>query len=91
MKDPEMGRKERVGKLLLEIPVRELHNDIFDGAKKGDVPEIVDRNGKVILYETKLQEILPLNLRRATLQHKQMCGCEVCHTARMLQESLNSF
>ena len=65
IKNPETGVKERVAKLLLEIPVRELHNDLVEAAESGDVPEVVDRNRKIVISDTSLCRNLPPNLCRA--------------------------
>ena len=76
---------------MLEIPVRELHNDLVEAANNGDLPEAVDRQGRIIVSDTKLRAILPPELRRATKQHKQMCGCETCYTIKWLHSSLVCF
>jgi hypothetical protein len=53
--DPETGKKTKtVGKLLLQIPIRELHNDLVAAAEKGDLPGLLDANGKIIVSDTSL-------------------------------------
>jgi hypothetical protein len=90
--DEETGKKTKtVGKLLLQIPIRELHNDLVLAAEKGDLPGLLDLNGRIVVSDTSLRNILPPQLRRATERHKQMCGCETCLTPRSHQQSLNSW
>jgi hypothetical protein len=88
VKDPITGLKTRVRKLLLYIPVRELHNDLLG---KGGLPEARDSNQNVLISDTRLRTILPTELRAATDSHKQMCGCQYCLTTRFLQAALNAF
>jgi hypothetical protein len=52
IKNPATGEKERVPKLLLEILVRELHNDLVEAAELGDIPEVVDHNGKIVVSDS---------------------------------------
>ena len=90
--DATTGKKTKVlAKLLLQISIRELHNDLVAAAERGDLPELLDSNGRMIISDTRLRSILPPQLRRATQRHKQMCGCEVCLVPRSHQQSLNAF
>ena len=89
VRNPETGLKERVGKLLLEIPVRELHNDLIDD--KTGLKEARNEKGEVLISDTALRYLLPKQIRKMTARHKQMCGCETCITMRSLQQSLNSY
>ena len=96
VKNPETKQKERVGKLLLEIDVRELHNDLIElpvekGGKGGGLAEARDSNGKIIISDTSLRYLLPPQLKRMTEKHKQMCGCEVCLIGDSHQKTLNAF
>ena len=92
IKDPEApeGRR-RVGKLLLEISVRELHNDLLDTPENGGLAEARDESGNILISDTALRYLLPPQLRRMTASHKQMCGCEKCLSIRSLQQSLNAW
>ena len=93
VRNAETGKKERVGKLLLEISVRELHNDLISTATGGLVdglPEARDAKGKVVISDTSLRYLLPPQLKAMTERHKQMCGCETCIVADQLQLSLNA-
>jgi hypothetical protein len=90
VQNPITKVKERVGKLLLEVPVRELHNDLIEPPERGGFVEAW-QDGKVIISDTSLRRLLPKELRPATERHKQMCCCETCMSPRMLQSSLNAF
>jgi len=85
------GEKERVPKLLLQIPVRELHNDLLKPVEEGGLLEARDNNGRALISDTALRSMMPEQLRRATERHKQMCGCEICITVRSLQQTLNAW
>jgi hypothetical protein len=89
VKLPGSTQKQRVTKLLLEIPVRELHNRMLS-----ELPVARDDRGKAVVSDTTLRRILKENvpqLRRASLRHKEMCCCEVCQSVFSLQRSLNAF
>ena len=90
-KNPLTGLKERIGKLLLEIPVRELHNDRLLPTNEGGFAGSRDEEGKIIISNTTLRNLLPFELRPATETHKQLCGCELCNCATSLQKTLNAF
>ena len=92
----ETGKKERVGKLLLEISVRELHNNLIAlpvdaGGPGGGLAEARDDAGKIIISDTALRYLLPPQLKAMTERHKLMCGCETCLVPDTLQRSLNAF
>ena len=93
VKDPITGVKRRVRKLLLYIPIRELHNDLVKLASEGigGLPEARDSLNNVLISDTRLRAILPTELRAATDSHKQMCGCQYCLTARFHQAAYNAF
>jgi hypothetical protein len=81
-------------KLLREIPIREMHNDLLKSQEDGGLECALDAAGKPTISDSQfrklLKEVLP-QLRKASLRHKQMCGCETCIGMRYLQEALNRF
>lgn len=96
VKDPATGERVRVAKLLLEIPVRELHNDMIEraieeGGKGGGLPEARDKHGNVLISDTALRYLMPTHLKPATERHKLMCGCEICLLSDGLQKTLNAW
>jgi hypothetical protein len=80
------GGKEQAGKLLLEIPVCKIHNNMLLPVNKGGFAGARDESGATILWK-----LLPRELRPAMEMHKQSCGCELCITATSLQKTLNAF
>jgi hypothetical protein len=52
--DPVTGIKERVPQLLLQIPVRELHNDLLKPIEEGGLLEVRDENGIALIRDTAL-------------------------------------
>ena len=91
IKLPGVAAKSRVGKLLLEIPAPELHNQMVaeDGLK-----EARDSEGRALISDTALRKIIKEQLpqlRRLTAKHKQMCGCETCLTMSSNHKSLVGF
>jgi hypothetical protein len=88
IKDPETGKKVRTGKILLEVSVREFHNNLLDLPANGGLDCARNAEGKVLISDTALRYLLPPQLRRMTESHKQMCGCEVCLCIRSLHSTL---
>jgi hypothetical protein len=62
VKNPSTGLKEWRGKLLLEIPVRELHNDMLLPISEGGLAGVRDEDGKIIILDTTLRNLLPEKL-----------------------------
>jgi hypothetical protein len=94
IKAPGCNQKTRVGKLLLDILVRELHNKMVSDVIDGGLANARNSNGKVTVSDTTLRRIIKQDipqLRRASSRHKQMCMCVTYITARMLQNALNGF
>ncbi|OEU19555.1 hypothetical protein FRACYDRAFT_235613 [Fragilariopsis cylindrus CCMP1102] len=85
------GVKKRVNKILLQIPVRELHNDLIDADPLIGLAGARDCNGKILISDTKLRELLPPHLRMMSDRYKIMCGCEPCIQMINLQQSYNRF
>ena len=70
----------RVPKLLREAPICEMHNDMIKDAADGGLPgAILQSTGKpTMMSDTELRRQLRTlfpKLKKATLQHKKMCGC----------------
>jgi hypothetical protein len=89
--NPDTNLKERVGKLLCEVSIRELHNDLIEEEVNGGLKEARGVSGEVIISDSALRYLLPVQMRPMTERHKQMCGCETCLTIRSHQRTLNSW
>jgi hypothetical protein len=91
---PENSEKIRVPKLLIEIPIRELHCNLVEAPEKGGLLESRDAAGNIIVSDTTLRKIIKEDLpqlRRMSNRHKLMCGCEICIGMSSIQRSLNAF
>jgi hypothetical protein len=60
VKNKVTGEKERIGKLLLEIPVRELHNDMLLPVNKGGFAGAFDENNQIITSDTTVKYLKDL-------------------------------
>ena len=47
-----------------------------------------EKNGNIIISDTKLRNILPPKVKNTTYRYKVMCGCECCITAKSLHSYL---
>ena len=73
------GKKVGVSKLLLQISIRELHNDLVSENSIYQSKEaIYESTGKPLTSDTDLHALMPNNVRKITDRYKQMCGCEIC-------------
>jgi hypothetical protein len=95
IKAPGCNQKTPVAKLLLNIPVGELHNEMVSDMIDGRLSNAHNSNGKVPVSDTTaLQQIIEQGIPQlhwASSLHKQMSGCVTCITAPMLQNALNGF
>lgn len=83
--------KENVIKLLCEVSINELYNDLKDSKIQGILDEKTEKI--VIGYDTfsKMLKKHTPNLKKATNKHLETCGCETCITQVNIQRSLNDF
>jgi hypothetical protein len=90
--NPLSKKKDQiVPKQLLQISVRELHNDLLKPVEEGGFEFAYTEDGKVLISDTMLRSLLPKEMRRMTERHKQMCGCETCIIGRGLLQSLKAY
>ena len=83
--------KERVGKLLLEISVRELHQDLLKSPPIGISEVYCKITNNIIVSERHLRNMLPPQLRPISFSQKQLCGCECCTIMKMLHTAIVKF
>ena len=83
--------KERVGKLLLEISVRELYQDLLKPPPVGISEVYCKSSDNILVSERYLRNTLPPQLRPISFSQKQLCACECCTCMRMLHTSLLKF
>ena len=72
------GQKDPVlmEKLLIQISIRELHNDLVKPMSEGGFAGARDKEGNIIIGDTTLKRLLPPQLRKMTKRNKILCGCE---------------
>ena len=79
-------KKIRTNRLLLQISIRELHNDMLE-----QLPEVKDAEGNVLISDTKLRQIMPPEVKRMSDRYKVMCGCIDCLSIQYYQSDYNRF
>jgi hypothetical protein len=87
-------QKMRVGKLLCEFLVRELHKSMVGPVEEGGLEDARNSEGKVVVSNLTLCSIMTedlLELRCSTERYKQMCGRKTCLTITAHQKSLNAW
>ena len=80
--------KQQVGKLLIEISIRELHQDLMKPPPVGLSEAFCNDTKKLLISERHLRSNLPPQLKPITFSQKQLCGCESCTVMKMLHTSL---
>ena len=83
-------KNQRVGKYLIQISIREVHNDLIKSKNEGGISEVWNGN-KLLVSDTGLRYIILVNVKKFTPNYKQICRCEVCIQEKQLQRSLNAW
>ena len=81
--DPSVVHK--VPKLLLQITIRELHNDLID-----ELPE-ASKDGVPLISDTKLRQMMPPQVKKMTDRYKEMCGCTDCVSVGYFHRDNNTY
>ena len=84
------NEKIRVGKLLRNISIRELHNDLMAEPPLG-LKEALDQKGNCLISDTSLNSLMPPNVKKMSNKYKMMCGCEICILVKGMQNDLNAY
>jgi hypothetical protein len=85
------GSKIRKNKILLQIPIRELHNDMMSDDTLIGMKGVRDCEGNILISDTKLRSLLPPHLRMMSDRYKIMCSCENCIQMHNVHHSYNRF
>ena len=64
---------------------------MIKSAENGGFQEEKDEKGAVILSETMLRKKLPPNIKLMSYQKRNVCQCEICTSADIMQNSLNEW
>ena len=84
------NEKIRVGKLLRNISIRELHNDLLSKPPIG-LAEVYDTEGNCLISDTSLNSLMPPHVKKMSNKYKMMCGCEICILIKGMQKDLNAY
>ena len=70
VRDKLTGKKnQRVGKYLIQISIRELHNDLIKSKSEGGLNEVWNEN-KLLVSDTGLRYIIPVNVKKFISRYK---------------------
>ena len=73
------GKKIRVSKLILQISILEIHNDLIFEIRIYKLEEAIDETTeKPLISDKYLRALIPKNVRKTIDRYKQMCGCKIC-------------
>ena len=86
------GNKIMVSKFLLQISIRDIHNDLIRNSIIYQLKESIDETtGKPLISGTSLHIIFTNNVIIITDRYKHMCGCKICVIICFMQASINSY
>ena len=74
---------------MLQISVREIHNDIILSFYQGDFFGAINDDGRVYIGDTSLINYIPKHINPIIYRNKITCGCEICMSSMLLQSDLN--
>ena len=80
-----------VPKLLLQVSVKELHNNLVSATKDVGLKEARDEDDNIIICHSTLHPLLPPQLLKMPSRYKVMCGCECCISSKSMHSSLLSW
>ena len=84
--DAESGVKKRFPKLLMECSMRQLQNYLIASPDDGGLLGARHANtNDVIISDTMLRSLEPIQICSMKDRHKIMCGCAICNTSNYLQ------
>ena len=73
-------------KILLQVSVRELNNNLVSATKDGRLKETRDEDDNIIISDSTLRSLFPPQLKKSS-RYKVMCGCECCISAKIMHSS----
>ena len=77
--------------LLLQVSVRELHNNLVSDTYNGGIKEAIGAENNIIISDSTLCSLLPPQLKKISSRYKVMCGYECCISAKSIHYSLLSW
>jgi hypothetical protein len=85
------GVKKKERKCFYMFSVRDIHTELVKPVDQGGFAGAYNKEGKLIISDTALCNILPKNVSRMSDSQKQMCGCEMCLNGNSMMLALNSW
>ena len=79
-----------VGKYLLQISIRELHNNYIKTKLESEL-EWVWKGKKLLVSNDTLRYLLPKQVKTSTPRYNKMCGYEIFLHCKQLQRTLSSW
>ena len=88
----ESNQTEVFLNMLMEICVRDFHNDIIKPSDIGWLESIVHLfTHKLLISDSTLRSFITPQVRKMTPRLLQICGCDICITPKDMQIYLNIF
>jgi hypothetical protein len=91
VKCPITGEKKKERKCFYMFSVRDIHTELIKPVDQGGFAGAYNEEGKLIISDTALRNMLPKNISRMSDSQKQMCGCEICLNGNSMMMALNSW
>ena len=79
-----------VPKLLLQVSIRELHNNLVSATKYGGTKEARDKNENIIISDSTLHSLFSPQFSKISSRYKVMWGCKCCISDKSMHSSLLS-
>ena len=86
----DQSEPQLVPKLLLQVFIREMYNNLLSDPNGGGLKDARDEDGNIIISYSTLRSLLPPQLKQMSVQYKVMCGCECCMSDKSIHSSLLS-
>ena len=67
-----------VPKFLLQVSVREIHNNLVSATQYGGLKEARDEDDNISISDSTLRSLLLPQLKKMSSRYKVMCDCECC-------------
>ena len=77
-----------VPKLLLQVSIREPHNNLVSDKIYGGIKEARDEDDNIIINDYTLSSLLSPQFKKMSSRYKVMCGCKCCISAKSIHSSL---
>ena len=77
-----------IKKLLLQVFVRETHNNLVIATIYYGLKELRDEDDNIIISDSTLRSLLPPQFKKMSSIYKVMCGCQCCIFAKSIHSSL---